>query len=565
MSKLHEHLSDLAVCLGGQDAPAELMNALWEATVENTVHLPDVATLVIHDPALRWTDSELFEPGTEVVLTSQSGSVKATIFEGEVVEVEPEYAGASPRLVVRALDRLHRLARGRHVRRFANVTDGDIVRQIGQQAGLSQVEVGPQADAQVYEWVFQDNETNLAFLQRRAAALGYVVYVRGKTLHFGPPQGDKASLELKWGESLAEFRPRLTTLEQPSEVVVRGWDLDKKEAVIGKARAGEFKPRVGESGEGGEKAARAFGDASQLVECRPVRSQKEAQLLAEAAANKQSGRFIQAEGSCGGNPAIVAGARIRISNVGRRFSGEYVVTTALHAYAQHSGKSRYTTHFTVSANYPVTLLGLLRGAEDSPRRIGLSVGVVTNNDDPKGLGRVKVKYPALSDEAESDWARVLSVGGGKERGVEFLPEVNDEVLVAFELGDVNHPYVLGGLWNGVDVPPKKSSALVANGKVKQRLIRSRTGHTVILDDSDDTPGITIHDGNGNRIHLDTKKDTLTVEVRGDVRVKAQGNATVQAQQDLELEGTNVKVVAKANLKLEGSAMVEVKGGVIKLN
>jgi uncharacterized protein involved in type VI secretion and phage assembly len=330
---------------------------------------------------------------------------------------------------------------------------------------------------------------------------------------------------------------------------------------------------VGESGEGGEKAARAFGEAPQLVECRPVRSQKEAELLAEAAANKQSGRFIQAEGSCDGNPAIVAGAKIRISNVGKRFSGEYVVTTALHVYAQHGGKSRYTTHFTVSASYPVTLLSLLRGAEEPPSRVGLAIGVVTNNEDPKGLGRVRVRYPALSDEAESDWARVLSVGGGKERGLEFLPEVNDEVLVAFELGDVNHPYVLGGLWNGVDAPPKKSSALVASGKVKQRLIRSRTGHTLILDDSDDAPGITIHDGKGNRIHLDTKKDTLTVEVKGDVKVKAQGNttvqaqgnATVQAQQDLDLEGTNVKVAARASLKLEGSAMVEVKGGVIKLN
>ncbi|RIH76159.1 Rhs element Vgr protein [Calidithermus terrae] len=565
MSKVHEHLSDLAVRLGGRDAPPELMNALWEVTVENTVHLPDVATLVVHDPALRWTDSELFEPGTEVVLTSQTGNVKATIFEGEVVEVEPEYAGASPRLVVRAFDRLHRLTRGRHVRRFANVTDGDLVRQVGQQAGLSQVEVGPQADAQVYEWVFQDNETNLAFLQRRAAALGYVVYVRGKTLHFGPPQGEQATLELKWGESLAEFRPRLTTLEQPSEVVVRGWDFEKKEAVIGKAKAGQFKPKVGESGEGGEKASKAFGEAPQLVECRPVRTQKEAQLLAEAAANKQSGRFIQAEGSCGGNPALVAGARIRVSNVGRRFSGEYVVTTAQHVYAQHGGKSRYTTHFTVSANYPLTLLSLLRGAEEPPSRVGLAVGVVTNNDDPKGLGRVKVKYPALSDEAESDWARVVSVGGGKERGVEFLPEVNDEVLVAFELGDVNHPYVLGGLWNGVDLPPRKSSALVASGKVKQRLIRSRTGHLVILDDSDDAPGVTIKDRNGNVIHLDTKKDTLTVEVKGDVNVVAKGNARVQAQQNLDMEGTNVKVTAKANLRLEGSAMVEVKGGVIKLN
>ena len=86
---------------------------------------------------------------------------------------------------------------------------------------------------------------------------------------------------------------------------------------------------------------------------------------------------------------------------------------------------------------------------------GPVVGIVTNNEDPGGLGRVKLFLPWPSDENETDWARVCTPMAGKERGIFFLPEVEDEVLVVFEHGDPRRPVVLGGLWNGVDKPPSK--------------------------------------------------------------------------------------------------------------
>src|SRR5215472_353851 len=111
------------------------------------------------------------------------------------------------------------------------------------------------------------------------------------------------------------------------------------------------------------------------------------------------------------------------------------------------------------------------GQHESDRIYGVVVGIVTNNQDPDGMGRVKVKFPWLSDQDESWWARIATVMAGSSRGSYFLPEVNDEVMVAFEHGDVRFPYVLGALWNGKDSPPTTNS----DGKNSIRLIKSRSG------------------------------------------------------------------------------------------
>jgi uncharacterized protein involved in type VI secretion and phage assembly len=98
---------------------------------------------------------------------------------------------------------------------------------------------------------------------------------------------------------------------------------------------------------------------------------------------------------------------------------------------------------------------------------GLAVGVVTDNNDPLQQGRVRVKYPWLSDDDASYWARVVALGAGKERGLQLLPEVNDEVLVGFELGNMEYPYVLGGLWNALDTLPEPGAI---SGGVQKRVL-----------------------------------------------------------------------------------------------
>jgi uncharacterized protein involved in type VI secretion and phage assembly len=131
------------------------------------------------------------------------------------------------------------------------------------------------------------------------------------------------------------------------------------------------------------------------------------------------------------------------------------------------------------------------------RMYGAVLGVVTNLADPDNLGRVKVRYPWLSDDSESPWARVLTFMAGKSRGAVFRPGVGDEVVVICEHGDMRFPYVIGSVWNGVDGPPPHGS----DQDNHVRLIRSATGHEILLDDTPGQERVVVSDQSGNRIEL----------------------------------------------------------------
>jgi uncharacterized protein involved in type VI secretion and phage assembly len=184
------------------------------------------------------------------------------------------------------------------------------------------------------------------------------------------------------------------------------------------------------------------------------------------------------------------------------------------------------------------LFDLLGPAGAGDRYYGVAFAVVTNNRDPEGLGRVKVALPWLGDQAESDWARVATPMAGPNRGLYFLPEVDDEVLVAFEHGSPSVPYVLGGLWNGKDTPPESN----ADGHNDRRTIRSRSGHVIRLTDTDGQEQIEIVDkSTKNSIVISTKDNSITVTSGGDITVKAGGKLTLEAKADLTIKGQTVNI------------------------
>jgi uncharacterized protein involved in type VI secretion and phage assembly len=187
------------------------------------------------------------------------------------------------------------------------------------------------------------------------------------------------------------------------------------------------------------------------------------------------------------------------------------------------------------------------------------VGLVTKIDDDQNLSRVKVKFPQLADDLETHWCRLVSTGGGKERGIQFIPEVGDEVLVLgpnmFDL------FVLGGLWSTVDMPPFKSSEAATARDVNKRVIRSRTGHVILLDDGD-APGISIIDSTQkNKIHIDTKANSLTAEVDGDITIKSKtGSITLDAKMGLTAKaGTDLSMSATGSASFEATGNATLKG------
>ncbi|HMD89605.1 MAG TPA: phage baseplate assembly protein V, partial [Anaerolineaceae bacterium] len=324
---------------------------------------------------------------------------------------------------------------------------------------------------------------------------------------------------------------------------------------------------------GSKTVEKAYGEAGTwVVNKHPVNSQAEADALAKSILAELEMSNLQAEGVALGNPKLKAGCKVNIQSLGSKFSGKYFVTHTRHFNDPEDG---YLTEFSISGSSSNTIEDLLvGGAGSNPGQTGNGapegavLGIVTNNQDPDGLGRVKLKFPWLDADLESNWAQLASPMAGNNRGLYLVPEVGDEVLVIFEHGDIRFPYVIGALWNGMDKPPISADKVVgSNGNVKQRVLKTRTGHTITLDDSDDSPGISIIDQTGNnKILIDSSQNRLSIEIDGDIEIKADKDISLKSSANLQLQSdSNIIIKASGNMDIESSGSLTLKGATVNIN
>ena len=179
--------------------------------------------------------------------------------------------------------------------------------------------------------------------------------------------------------------------------------------------------------------------------------------------------------------------------------------------------------------------------ERRPRVFGVVVAVVTSVNDRQQLGRVRVRF-AFGGRTESAWARIASPwAGAKKRGAYFVPEVNDEVLVAFADGNLGHPYVLGFLWSQPAPPPE------ASPKAGRSVIRSARGHTI---DIDDTKGlISLRTNGGCRVVLDDSAGKVTIESKGSIAITSATDLSLEAKGSVSVKGAEISINSTGMLKL----------------
>lgn len=249
------------------------------------------------------------------------------------------------------------------------------------------------------------------------------------------------------------------------------------------------------------------------------------------------------------------------------------------------------------------------GLRDEANKIyGVVIGIVADIKDPKGFGRIKVDFPWMDDNtadtvtldskdspAHSYWARIATLMAGQNRGSYFIPDLKEEVLVAFEHGDVDRPIIIGMLWNKDNAPPE---SMDSDGKNDIRAIHTRSGHKIVFNDSDDKPSILIVDKTKeNSIFIDSANNKMEIKVKGDLNIEVGGKLTIQAKQDISAEtkaNLEIKATGSGNLEtkqaltvksgmgvtvegstqaevkapqvsVNGSGMTEVKGGLVKIN
>jgi phage protein D/phage baseplate assembly protein gpV len=534
--------SQLELEIAGQKLPPDVLDNLIEVVVEQHTHLPDVFTIRLADPELKLLDAGAFDLAKTIKISAENEAGKSfTLLDGEITALEPEFGERMlAELVVRGYDKSHRLYRACKSRTFVNQKDSDIAAIIAKDHNLK-VEAEPTTT--VYEHIFQRNQPDLLFLMERAWRIGYECFVRDETLYFRQPLQGEQAITLTWGDDLLSFYPRLTMAEQVDEVVVRGWDVDRQRPFVGRAqsKSGKLFPAIKEKA---EKWLEPFGGGKLVITDQPVVSQAEADLLAKARLNERSGAFVQAEGSTFRRPDIRAGQIVNVQALGKRLSGHYLVTAATHVYASDG----LTTHFTVRGARTGSFAEQINGVRPLTRQTGIVTAVVTNTDDPNDWGRVKVKFPWLTEDEESTWARVLGSGAGPKAGFFGLPEVGDEVIVAFEQGDFNFPLVLGGVWNGRHPLPPAAAQAKSGQKPQVRTWTSRSGHQITLTDADKK--MEIKSATGLIITLDDNGKNITIQADNEIQLQARGNMTLQAG---------------GNLDIKASGNVTVKGATINLN
>lgn len=211
----------------------------------------------------------------------------------------------------------------------------------------------------------------------------------------------------------------------------------------------------------------------------------------------------------------------------------------------------------------------MQDRQEGQNTYGVVIGVVTSNQDPEGLGRIKINFPWRGEKDESYWARVVSLMAGKERGIVFYPEVDDEVLVAFEHGDINHPYILGALWNGKDKPPETNS----DGKNNIRKIKSRSGHEIIFNDDSTAKQekIEIHTNAGHKIVLDDSSGQEKIEIidkTGSNKMtidSVQNSVNIESALQLKIKANIVEIEGTTSLTLKSNAVLTIQGLPVKIN
>lgn len=552
-----------AVEVSGAPLDPAVAGALRSTVVDTDASGPDACRLTFDDPARKvLAASRVALGGPLTVAAGRVGDDAGDVlFDGIVYALGFEHDDRGAFTVVTAYDRSYSLYSGVHTATYLNVTDADLVGLVAQAVGL---QTGPVEPTPVlHEHVAQVNETYHEFLSRRAAEVGCHVRVVGRELQLlratssddAPAPGDLGAqdrLQLVPGDNVRRLDVRVSGAQQVATVEVRGWDHSNQRALVSTAGAST---RTATLTDTPATVAEAFGGPTLVRSDLPLTTAAECEAVATATAERIGGTSVHAEGVAYGDPRIRAGAAVSLGGTGGRFDGKVTVTRARHTW----DGSGYRTSFVASGANDRSVLGLVGGRRQvtAPSLGGVVVGVVTNLDDPDSIGRVKVRLPWLHDDFETDWARVVHLGAGKERGLLLTPEVDDEVLVAFERGDARRPYVIGGLYNGRDAPPQ--DVVDSSGAVRKRLWRSRTGHEIVLDDTGGAEQVTIGTGNGEvTVVLDGANRSVTVSSSGDVSVSAGGNLTLEASGD-------ASVRAGGSLTLEASSDVTVKGSVIKLN
>lgn len=557
---------EFTVKVNGQALPRE--HALQAASITSAVNRIASARLSFADGAAGAGDfalssQDLFTPGAAVEILAGAGADPALVFKGIVTGQRLKVREASPSTLV--IDCRHAAGRLTLVRRSANFFDQSDAEAIDSLLGAAAVPGEVEGTSVRHPQLVQHDCTDWDFINARAAANGLLVFTRGAELALRKPALAAAVAELRFGATLLAFDAEVDARLQTSALQVLSWAAADQAVTTTEAPSPSFQPPGNFDP---DALAEGAGSAAQVHRHAAL---DEAEASALGSALWQQARLDLATGrmQCAGIATVLPGDTVTLSGVGARFSGDVLVTGVRQEYDTTQG---WKSHLQFGGTAPDPALRERlqrhRTAALLAPVAGLQAGVVTDNEDPAGEFRVRVRLPLVVDGDDGVWARVASLDAGADRGFFFRPEVGDEVLVGFLDDDPRQPVLLGMLHSSAlaaPLPPsndnhhkgyKSRSGIELMFDDDKRVLTLRTpgGNTLVLDD--DAQGITLQDQNGNKIVLGP--DGIALESRKALSLKSGTEGRFEG-------GTSVDLKAGTALTCEGTASHDIKsGGMVKL-
>ena len=470
------------------------------------------------------------------------------IFVGVVTNVQLHREGSDfGCIIVSGYSATYRMETAHSCFSWNDRTIGDVVKKLCEQAKV-QLELNP-AFKETKDFICQYEESDFDFIRRLAHQYQEWMYFDGTKLIFGKPRKLADPIRLEYGTTLSSLDIGLQTLARSEQVFSYHSGADR-----------EMQRMTPDLAYGHDKLAGEAFRASLGMFSKPARQHalprisNETELVnymgRKQAAETAETHYITAESQV---PTLRVGSVIslyssfleRVGNLSEESLGNFIIIEITHEVSQGS---YYKNRFKA---IPATIKAM-----PSPKvRMPLAetqMATVLSNADPQGKGRVRVRMNWQTDGMQTGWVRVMTPDGGSSsdvksnRGFVFIPEVGDQVLLGFRHGDPARPYVMGSLFNGTT----GRGGLEGN---HMKSLTTRSGHTIKLNDSLSSLGITIKDIKGNSIHIDSVGDDIIINAKRNITINAGETFTVNAREmEVNIDGDIIEKIGKNKISTIGN-------------
>ena len=559
------------------------------AEVSNALH---VLSIVIHkevnkipsalivmtdgDPAsqkFEVSDKADFEPGKEIEIKLGYQSSVETVFKGIVVKHSIKTRKKNSVLMIECRDKTAKMTAACKSKYFKEVKDSDVMEELIDSYGLEKEIAATTVD---HKQLVQYNTTDWDFILCRADVNGLFCIANDGKLKISKPDFAAASvLTVQYGATIHELDAEIDARLQYKTVKGTMWNYTDQE-LLADVEADD--PGLMEAGNiDGATLANVLGEDAFVLYHSGKIEEPELQQWVNAKMMKHRLAKIRGNVTVDGTAAVSPGQIIEINGIGERFEGKLFVTAVRQQY--ENGNWLTSLQFGINPEWFTQTYDVQQPMAGAmlPAIEGLQIGVVTKlESDPDGEDRIMVRIPVIHKDDEGAWCRVSSLDAGKERGMFFRPEINDEVIVGFINNDPRHGVVLGML-NSSSLPAHLTASddnhekgyqsrskmkLIFNDEKKSINIETPGGHKVLIDE--DQKKIHLEDMNGNKITMN--EDGITIESIKDLKMKASKDVKMEGGSNLNLKGgSQTKVEGGIGAEISSGGTTAVKGSMVNIN